>query len=268
MKKKLPTLLRLETIFIFAYFVILLVERVIDVILSLTLTNHERNLNESMIYLLICVSILVFAFFSIMECRSFYKAVFRGWVSDYEKIDFKFVSIISGVLLLSGMTHTPITTLAAQFTSYGFLLIGILLHLIHTIKEEKIKGKKLGDYINRYVYFVMMSMSIPVIYYDVTLNGGEVAFNILQWVTMILLVGLFTCMMISFYKNDGKIMLNWQSLAVVLALDIPLLIVGWNSEHALPELADGFNFFLLVFPVLMIISYIVGILVFRDKENK
>lgn len=269
MKKKIPLLLRLEIVFIFIYFAILMIERIVDVVLSISLTNPTQNGNVTAIYLLIGLSIMAFIGLSISEARPFYKAVFKGRKEDYEKINFTSVSILSGILLLSGMTHTPITTLAAQFASYGFLLIGILLRLIHIIKEEEIKGKKQGDYINRYVYFVMMSMSIPVIYYDVTLNGGSiVAFNILQWITMFVLVGLFTCMMISFYKNNGRIMLNWKTLAVVLALDIPLLIVGWNSEHELPELADGFNFFLLVFPALMIVSYLVGILIFREKEEK
>lgn len=145
-----------------------------------------------------------------------------------------------------------------------FLLIGILLHLIAYISENNARGKEKADYINRYVYFVAMSMSIPVIYYDVTLDKGIILFNVLQWIVMLGLVGLFTCMMISFYKNEGKIMFNLPSLLVVLVLDIPLLIVGWNSVHALPELADGFNFFLLVFPAIMVVSYLVG-LYFKKK---
>nr|MCR5505411.1 hypothetical protein [Bacilli bacterium] len=111
----------------FLYFLILLVERSLSVILSLT---HKVNLFangfNAYVYLLTFISIAGFIIYLSLRCRNNVKALFK---MDTE-ISFKDLCIASGILLLSGMVHTEYTIPVIQFISYGILIIGILLKVI------------------------------------------------------------------------------------------------------------------------------------------
>ena len=121
MKKTLKYLINLSFIL---YFLILLTERTISVVLSFVNgINITNDLFNSYTYLLVFASLGAWLLYTLLRCLNSFKALFK---SDVE-IPFKDLCIASGIILLSGMVHTEYTISIIQFVAYGILIVGILL---------------------------------------------------------------------------------------------------------------------------------------------
>ena len=232
----------------FLYFLILLLERSISVILSFV---HKINIFatpfSSYVYILIFVSIIGFFIYLLLRCRKGVIGLFKKQ-EEYPFID---LCTASGILLLSGMVHSEYTISIIQFISYGILIVGILLKVILNHKESKNKPLLWISF----VYLVCFSMAIPVMYYS--LIKLHLLFHIIEAIGSFLLVGAFTYLFILlFLKKDDLLIII--PLILMLIIDIPLIVLRWNEE---------INMFVLIFASLSLIVFLIG-LFFKKNQIK
>ena len=239
MKNKSKTLIYFINLCFFLYFVLLIVERSISVILSLSNgINLYGTAFDGYVYSLIFLSIVGFLALLIVKCHSNIKALFK----PTENLKFDWLCIAGGVLLLSGMVHTHYTISGLQFASYGAWILGILLKTIsiHSKNENKVLLWL------SFAYLVAFSMAIPVMYQS--LIEAHVFFHILEAVGSIALVGGFTYLLLRLFNDNGDLFPLWP-IILAIVIDVPLIVLRWNEE---------INFFVLIFIVLSTAIYIVG----------
>ena len=137
MKNKSKTLTYFINLCFFLYFVLLIVERTISVVLSLSNNiNLYGNAFDGYVYSLLFLSVIGFLVLLIVKCRPNIKAI----IKPSDDLRFDWLCIAGGVLLLSGMVHTHYTISGLQFASYGIWILGILLKVIsiHSKSENKV----------------------------------------------------------------------------------------------------------------------------------
>lgn len=239
MNNKSKTLTYFINLCFFLFFVLLIVERSISVILSL---RNGINLYgaafDGYVYSLVFLSVIGFLVLLIVKCRSNIKALFK----PNEDLRFDWLSIAGGVLLLSGMVHTHYTISGLQFASYGVWILGILLKVISI--HHKAENKVLLWL--SFAYLVAFSMAIPVMYQS--LIEAHVFFHILEAVGSIALVAAFTYLLLRLFNDNGDLFPLWP-IILAIVIDVPLIVLRWNEE---------INFFVLIFIALSTALYIVG----------
>ncbi len=246
MKNKSKTLIYFINLCFFLYFVLLIVERSISVILSLTNNiNLYGNAFDGYVYSLVFLSFIGFLALLILKCRTNIKALFK--LSD--DLRFDWLCIAGGVLLLSGMVHTHYTISGLQFASYGIWILGILLKVISI--HHKTENKVLLWL--SFAYLVAFSMAIPVMYQSMI--EAHVFFHILEAVGSIALVAAFTYLLLRLFNDNGDLFPLWP-IILAIVIDVPLIVLRWNEE---------INFFVLIFIALSTALYIVG---FAYKTKK
>ena len=242
MEKKLNILIKICFIL---YFVILITERSLSVILSI---NNGVNLFGSgyhtFTYLTVFLSFVGFLAYFIIKCLNVFKF-------DEEKPNYTQLCIASGILLLSGMVHTEYTISGIQFAAYGILIVGILLKVILLNLVSKDKPTLWLSF----AYLVAFSMAIPVTY--PSLMSSHVGFHVLEGITSYLLVGVFTFLMIELFKGKENLFLVIP-LIVMLVLDIALIVWRWQEE---------INYFVLIFASLSLLLFVPGFFVSKRKAN-
>ena len=246
MKNKSKTLTYFINLCFFLYFVLLIAERSISVVLTLT-----NNINlygvafDGYVYTLVFLSIIGFLVLLVVKCRPNVKALFK----PTEDLRFDWLCITGGVLLLSGMVHTHYTISGLQFASYGVWILGILLKVISIHSRNESKALLWLSF----VYLVAFSMAIPVMYHSAI--EAHVFFHILEAVGSIVLVAAFTYLLIRLFNNSGDLFAVWP-IVLAIVVDVPLIALRWNEEV---------NLFVLIFVALSTVLYIVG---FTYKTKK
>jgi hypothetical protein len=239
MKNKSKTLTYFINLCFFLYFVLLIVERSISVILSLNNNiNLYGNAFDGYVYTLVFVSIAGFLVLFILKCRSNIKALFK----PNEDLKFDWLCIAGGVLLLSGMVHTHYTISGLQFASYGVWILGILLKVISIHSKNENKTLLWLSF----AYLVAFSMAIPVMYQSAI--EAHVFFHILEAIGSIALVAAFTYLLLRLFNDNGDLFPLWP-IILAIVIDVPLIVLRWNEE---------INFFVLIFIALSTALYIVG----------
>lgn len=239
MKSKFKTLAYFINLCFFLYFVLLIVERSISVILSLSNgINIYGTAFDGYVYTLVFVSVIGFLVLLILKCRPNIKALFK----PNEDLKFDWLCVTGGVLLLSGMVHTHYTISGLQFASYGVWILGILLKVIsiHSKKENKVLLWL------SFAYLVAFSMAIPVMYHSAI--EAHVFFHILEAIGSIALVAAFTYLLLRLFNDNGDLFPLWP-IVLTIVIDVPLIVLRWNEE---------INFFVLIFIALSTALYIVG----------
>ncbi|MBE6136586.1 MAG: hypothetical protein E7181_04915 [Erysipelotrichaceae bacterium] len=236
-KNKLDYLINLS---FFLYFLILLTERIISVVLSFVNgVNIYGHGFLGYIYTLVFVSIVSFFIYLLIKCRNNIKYIFKKENGD---VDYKDLCIASGILLISGMVHTEYTTPVIQFVSYGILIIGILLKVVVNVTRG---GNKVLHWLS-FAYLVAFSMAIPVMYRSYI--EFSVLFHFLEGVASLFLTVTFTILLILvFDQNDDLFLL--PTVALVIAFDVPLIVLRWSEE---------INYFVLIFVSLSFVLFFVG----------
>ncbi|MCR4561991.1 MAG: hypothetical protein K5694_02135 [Bacilli bacterium] len=250
MNKKSKALSYLINLFFFVYFLLLLVERVLSVIFSYS--DKKVSLYGSAfhgyVYTVVFLSIGAFFVYLFLRCRKNIKAL----VKVNTELDYRDICIASGILLLSGMVHTEYTISGLQFASYGVLILGIILRVI---EMQKVYKRRALSYMSL-IYLVAFSMAIPVMYpSQIDLH---VFFHVLEAIASIGLVATFTYLMVLLFSGKDDLFLYWP-IALVLALDIPLIILRWNEE---------INFFVLIFLILSFVLFLVGFIYKNVHKEK
>ena len=248
MNKKERTLNYLINLSFFLYFLILLVERSLSVILSfINGINIFDNSFHTYVYISIFVSIIGFFIYLLITCRKGIIGLFK-----YQDIyPFKDLCISSGILLVSGMVHSEYTISIIQFISYGILIIGILLKVILMHQESHNKPLLWLSF----VYLVCFSMAIPVMYYS--LIKLHLLFHIIEAIGSLVLVFAFTYLMIRLFDDHDDLFLIWP-IVIGLVVDIPLIILRWEEE---------INWFVLIFISLSLLLFLIGF-IYKQKAKK
>ena len=249
MDKTAKTLSYLINLSFFLYFLILLIERILSVVLSLTngVSLYGDGYN-GYTYTLVFLSAIGWLIYLITFCRPNIKALFQF----DEKIDFTHLCTASGILLLSGMVHTEHTIPVIQFVSFGILIIGILLKVVI---NQKASQNKVILWLS-FAFLVAMSMAIPVMYRS--LIELHVLFHALEGIASFVLVGTFTYLLLQVFQGKEDLFLPWAALLLVL-LDVPLIVMRWNEE---------INWFVLIFLSLSIVLFAVGYLYKKATSKK
>ena len=226
------------------YFVILIVERALSVILSVTNgINLFANGYNVFTYLTVFISISTFLIYFLLRCRDIFNF-------KIENPNYNDLCIASGILLLSGMVHTEFTIPGIQFASYGILIIGILLRVIQVNKTSK---NRLLLWFS-FIYLVSFSMAIPVTY--PSNMESHVFFHIFEGITSYLLVGVFTCLMIMIFKGKENLF-YFAHFIIMLILDTVLIAWRWNEE---------INMFVLIFASLTTLLFVIGTILKAKKK--
>lgn len=246
MKNQSKTISYLINVCFFLYFVLLIAERSISVILSLSNgINLYGNAFDGYAYTLVFLSVVGFFVLFILKCRPNINALFK----PSEDLHFDWLCIAGGVLLLSGMVHTHYTISGLQFASYGIWILGILLKVIsiHPRNENKVLLWL------SFAYLVAFSMAIPVMYQSMI--EAHLFFHILEAIGSIALVAAFTYLLIRLFNDNGDLFPLWP-IILAIVIDVPLIVLRWNEE---------INFFVLIFIALSTALYVVG---FAYKAKK
>ena len=249
MSKKEQTFTYLINLTFWLYFVILLTERTISVILSITNgVNIYSNPFNGYVYTLVFISIISWLVFTLIRCRGSFISLFS---KDKGDISFKDLCISSGIILLSGMVHTEYTIPVIQFVSYGILILGILLKVILINEHSK---NRLLLWLS-FIYLVALSMAIPVMYHSFI--KLHVLFHILEGIASFLLVGTFTYLLLRIF-NEEENLFSVIPILLVVGLDTPIVILRWNEE---------INFFVLIFLCLSVVLFVVGFVLSHKKKT-
>ncbi len=241
MDKKTNVLSYLINLSFFLYFIILIVERALSVILSITnKVNLYGNAFHGYTYTLVFISIAAFLVYLIIRCRPNIKALFHVDPG----VGYRDLCIASGILLLSGMVHTEYTISGIQFASYGILIVGILLRVI--LNAPKAKSKFLLWL--SFAYLVSFSMAIPVMYPSAI--ELHVLFHIVEAVASVALVAIFTLLMILLFEEHEDLFFI-VPIVLVVVFDSFLIGIRWTEE---------INYFVLIFAVLSFILFTVGLI--------
>lgn len=249
MDKQTKTLNYLINLSFFLYFIILVVERALSVVLSLVNgINIFDNAFHGFVYVLVFVSILGWLIFLVLKCRDNIKYLFK----PSNNISFNYLCIASGIILLSGMVHTEYTIPVIQFISYGILIIGILLKVILINNNSK---NRLLLWLS-FSYLVAFSMAIPVMYHS--LIDLSTLFHIIEATAVFVLVASFSVLLLMLF-DDREDLFNIVPIILALVLDVPLIIMRWNEE---------INFFVLIFISLSAVLFAIGFIAKQTQKKQ
>lgn len=239
MEKKL-LLNKIQIIGFVLYFLILLTERIIALILSVNTNNEYGLINPSFIslstYSITALSVLSGTILFIKPIYKMFSVLFTNKIYDFND-NIKHLIIASMVLLFSGMMHTAFTIATIQFVAYGFLLIALLAKTLE--KPNKIS-------ITSFIYISLFSMSIPVVYSTFLSAPMNVLFYISEFLGVFILVPILGILFYSHYINNKthNTILFPLTMIVLVAL---ILGLKWQEE---------INYFVLIAASLTVVTYI------------
>lgn len=227
-----------------AYFVILITERLISVIMTATSDCDMFAGNyDKFTFVTVFLSLGIFLIFLLLKGRSVFK--FKE-----ENPDYKGICIASGILLLSGMVHTQNTIVAIQFVAYAFLIAAILLK---TILINKSSDNKKILWLS-FAYLICFSMAVPVMYHSNM--STHFVFHLYEIAVTYLLVGLFTFLLVRLFDEEENLFLLVPAIIMVV-LDAGLIIWRWQEE---------INYFVLIFVILSLILFVVGFILLKKGQ--
>ena len=231
------------------YIVILYAERLAAVIIGFTSAepfytgSNAAQWYAHIITIVALVSSLIAAF---TINRTAFIYLFTRRCADYDLIDFRMLSVNAGLILLGGMAHTTFTLLGVQFVSYACLLISLMLRMIdggYMNRPDVTRGRLIISYL----YLACFSMAIPVVYG--TVGAIRYAYLILEVITSILLVIVFTALMSVYYRSGGLLNFGIPVILYTTAADLALIIL---------RAPETLNVFVAVFLGLTVLFWLIG----------
>lgn len=236
----------------FLYFAILISERTISVVKSITGSVNFSDGFNIFVYLTILLSFLGFLVYTLLKNRSAFLALFIPKDEAIEKIDFTGLVKAGGILLLSGMVHSEYTISPLQFASYGFYIVAIVLQaaLLHKNAESK------SLLWLSVAYLVAFSMSIPVTYR--TNLEYATLYHVIEGVVTYALVAAFTIITLKLFNGSFDL------------FGLPLFLTALVSDVLVIALRakEEINYFVLVSVSISLVLFIVGSLRHSKKYYK
>ena len=175
------------------------------------------------------------------------------WASLFGKaeVDYRILTITSGVMLLSGMVHTEYTIAPVQFAAYGILIVGMVFQTVISATGSK-NAFRLWYSL---VYLVVFSMAIPVVYRSQITYAP--AFHLIEAVVSVALVIAFTYMLYRMFTGKGENLLLWIPIITAAIGDAVILVMRWS---------ESVNSFLLIFAVASVIVFALGKILFATVK--
>lgn len=225
-------------ILILGYFLVLMGER----IQSLIRAGSDMFDDGFEIYVSIVsiVSLATSLLMLVLMNGQFFRSMFTG----VEVISYTMISITAGVLLLSGMVHTKYTIAPLQFVAYGMLIVAMILRTIQT------SGNNPGSMWFWLIYTIIFSMAIPVVYRFKNEEKDGTLFVVIEIITSVILVLLFTMMLMAIMNGTTiPSLLLLISFIVTIVGDGCVVCLQWKNEH---------NYFVMIFAILTTVMFILG----------
>lgn len=242
MKRKCPIL---AYWCIFLFFVTLFTERVISVVLTLNdeniiiLNSYFNIYTYGIVYASLCVSLIML----IVMNWPFLMALFSDDEDIQNRVSLKRISVMIGVLLVSGMVHTAYTMTWLQFVAYGFLICGLIVATVNNLKHDR------SD-IHRWLslgYMLAYSMAVPVVYESHIQYAF--AFHIIEAAGSLIMIGFFTWMTYRVLSGRAGNLFYIEPLHIAMFINIAIIWMRWNEEK---------NYFLIISMGIAIAIWIAG----------
>ncbi len=239
---RVAPLVRARNLCFIVYFVLLLCERLAGGILGIFRGGEASMLGaETLIPRLVHPLALLALLAGIIVMRRQWLPLLRSVSGTALPLDCNALAGGIGCFLLSGMLHTGVVLLPVQFTSYGFLMVGLVLHAVYY--AEAGSARRRGWAV---AYLLSFSMTVPVVY-DTALEGVRRGLFIgVELVTTFYLIFAFS-MMTAYFLRTGRCGANPAVLILMLILTAAVFFLR------LPEYT---NFLLAIFPPLTLLIWI------------
>ncbi len=248
---KTRVILQSRNICFLLYFLILLVERSLGGILGIFLGEEESMIySTSFIPKLVHPLTLIALLLGIVVMSKEWLPLIKGATGQEYEPNLKPLAGGIGFFLLSGMLHTGFLILPLQFAAYGFLLIGYILHEI--VKFTYLTGREKAMALT---YIICFSMTIPVVYDTKLENPLGLSFIIVELVTVLYLIFIFSYMSYVLLKT-GKCNYNPTVLFLMLLLVGTTFFLRWDEYQ---------NWLVAVFAVLTLLTFIVNLFINRKS---
>ncbi len=233
-----------------AYFVILIVERLQSLFRVAADGNGFFSSGFSgYVNTLTALSLIATAILLTVFNREFLHSLIHPDAS----VNMTMLCLTAGVLLLSGMVHTGHTISWLQFIAYGVLIVGLILQTILSVKA----GSPAFSTWYSLIYLVAFSMAIPVMYHSSITHAA--LFHVLEAVSAVVLVVMFTFLMTHVMTGQGSNLLHWVPFLAMVVLDTVLIVMRWQGSP---------NWFVLIFASLSTVLFVVGKILFSVLSRK
>ena len=230
---------------ILLYFIVLMTERIMSLVLSFKEKGFQvfDSLFSIYAYGMVIISLIAFLILLFTMNIPFLAALVTNNEETLERVSAKKYSILIGVILVSGMIHTEHTITWLQFVAYGFLIIGMIIANIDNLKYKKSDATQWISLI----YLIAYSMAIPVVYESHMTNA--LAFHIVEAAASLILIGLFTFMTYKVFAGKAGNLLYVEPLHIAMFLNIAVIWMRWSEE---------INYFLMIAMGTAIVLWLVG----------
>ena len=230
--------------FVFAYFLILFLERTQSVVRS-GLDKKKGFFSSGFhayVNLITILSLLGTVLLLILKNRGFFTALAgRG------QADLSWLAVTCGVILVSGMVHTEYTAAPVQFVAYGFLIAAMILRTVQAARG----AAQPFHYWYSLVYVTAFSMAIPVMYRSKIKHAAF--FHVIEAVTALALVFCFTMMLRALFLGKGEDLLWWVPMLTAFVCDSAILLMRRKEE---------INTFVLIFLIVSCVLFCAGRILF------
>lgn len=248
---------RLISIGFIGYTLILLVERILALIFSVTSGGDyalvSNNVMPTIYYAIVCLSITAGA---VLLAVPMYKMAVHLFKKENYEFNWKELIFGSMVLLFSGMMHTGWTLAPVQFVAYGFLIGAMVCATI----DSCLRNKNNYNSIISVIFLTLFSMAIPVAYISVN-EATQIPFYTFTLLAVFAEIPLFGFMLYEFF-NKGEISFSYSPVIALLALSGSVVLLNFTS-------VGDFNWFVAVFVVLTVAMYLgFGLKVFLKKRSE
>lgn len=230
---------------VFLFFIILMLERAQSLFFSLTGQGLSviNSLFDIYAYSMVCISLVVSLILMCTANRYFFAALFSQSEDVHNKVSPLRLSILIGVLLVSGMIHTEYSILWVQFVAYGFLILGMIVTNIENLKHKK---SDFTQWISLF-YLIAYSMAVPVVYESNIPNA--LAFHIVEAAGSIVLIGMFSFMLYKVFAGKASNLLYVAPIHIAMFIDIAVIWMRWKEE---------INYFLIIALGATVILWLLG----------
>lgn len=208
------------------YFIVLSAERIQSIVRSVqdpTVLLFGDGFN-GYTYLITFLSLAVSLVYLILSNGNLLLGIFTRSGQVHERIRMGRLCVASGLILVSGMVHTEYTVAPIQFGAYGALIVAIVIQTALTQRES---DKPVLLWLS-VAFLTAFSMAIPVMYRSNIANAK--LFHILEAVTALVLVGMFTAMLYKVFCGNATNLFYIVPMAAALLLDTALIVMRWQEE--------------------------------------
>lgn len=225
-------------ILILGYFLVLMAERIQS--LARAGSDMFKDGFERYVSIVTIISLAASLIMLVFMNGQFFKGLFTG----AETLSYTMISITAGVALLSGMVHTHKTIAPLQFVAYGMLIVAMILRCVQASSANP------GNMWFWLIYTIVFSMAIPVVYRFKNDEKDGTLFVVIEVITSVILVALFTMMLIAIM--NAAMIPSWLlllSFIVTIIGDGCIVYLQWKNEH---------NYFVMIFAILTAVMFVLG----------